>query len=260
MNANKAKATPRKKAAPAAKAAARKTSAAAPAKKATPSRPAAAARKTPARAGSRPAATARGRDAAARPSAGGRGSAPIARSPQEGLQARLGLLQVEKSELQEIVRRLRAERDSALAEGERLGARVRDLETEQTRRSATEPQKAGPGGFDPAIDLEEDAANSVDDDFEGTAGFFDRMDEIRARRLELDRERNDRELEQSEQPYWMVCPKCGDLMEEQESESIKLERCDNCGGLYLDRGEADLLVSLTSDRDGVRRLHNALKF
>ncbi len=171
------------------------------------------------------------------------------------------MLQIEKSELQEMIRRLRAERDSALAEAQTAGERVRELESEQSRRMVAEPQKAGPGAFDPAVDLdEEEEPAAAEDDLEGAAGFFDRMDEIRARRIELDRERNDRELEQSEQPFWMICPKCGELMEEQESENVKLERCDNCGGLYLDRGEADLLLSLASERDGVRRLHNALKF
>ena len=58
----------------------------------------------------------------------------------------------------------------------------------------------------------------------------------------------------------LVCPKCGDTMEEQESENIKLERCETCGGLYLDRGEVDLLLALTTGADGPRRLHNMLKF
>jgi uncharacterized protein len=184
-----------------------------------------------------------------------------AKAAPDPLQGRLTMLQLEKSELQEMIRRLRAERDSALAEAQTAGERVRELESEQSRRMVTEPQKAGPGGFDPSVDLEEEEDTSAsDEDLEEAAGFFDRMDEIRARRIELDRERNDRELEQSEQPFWLICPKCGDLMEELESENIKLERCENCGGLYLDRGEVDLLLSLTSDRDGLRRLHNALKF
>jgi Zn-finger nucleic acid-binding protein len=58
----------------------------------------------------------------------------------------------------------------------------------------------------------------------------------------------------------MICPKCGDLMEEQESENVKLERCENCGGLFLDRGEVDLMLALSSGAEGARRLHNVLKF
>jgi uncharacterized protein len=110
------------------------------------------------------------------------------------------------------------------------------------------------------VDLDEEPAPATDEELEGAAGFFDRIEELRARRIELDRERNDRELEQSEQPFWMICPKCGDLMEEQENENVKLERCETCGGLYLDRGEVDLILSVTGHRDGPRRLHNILRF
>lgn len=188
-----------------------------------------------------------------------KGTAPKAAVAKPNADA-LQLLRQEKGELQEIARQLRAERDSALAETTRLQDRLREIEAEQSRRSSQEPQQAGPGGFDPSVDLEEDGNTEAEDDLEGAAGFFDRMDELRARRVELDRERADRELEQSDQPFWMICPKCGDLMEEQEAENVKLERCETCGGLYLDRGEADLLISLTVDREGLRRLHHALKF
>jgi uncharacterized protein len=182
------------------------------------------------------------------------------KTAQDAQQERMQLILQEKAELQEVVRQMRAERDSALAETTRMEERIRELEVEQSRRSTQEPRPAGPGGFDPAVDLEEDAGAMGDDDLEGAAGFFDRIDELRARRVELDRERADRELEQSDQSFWMICPKCGDLMEEQEAENIKLERCETCGGLYLDRGEADLLISLTAEKEGLRRLHHVLKF
>jgi rubrerythrin len=188
---------------------------------------------------------------------------PAAKVAADVQQERLNLLLQEKVELQSIVRRLRAERDSALAEGTKLQERIRELESGTRERADHNQQPAGPGAFDPSVDLDEeesDGASLEEDELEGAAGFFDRMDEIRARRIELDRERNDRELEQSEQNFWMICPKCGDLMEEQENENIKVERCETCGGLYLDRGEVDLLLSLSGDRDGVRRLHNVLKF
>ena len=169
-------------------------------------------------------------------------------------------MQRERSELQDMIRQLRADFDSTRAEAERLRDRVRELESEPARSAERSQQPAGPGEFDPAVDLDDDLPSMAEDELDGAAGFFDRMDEIRARRNELDRERNDRELEQTDQPFWMICPKCGDLMEEQESENIKLERCDNCGGLYLDRGEVDLLISICTGPEGQRRLHNTLKF
>lgn len=159
---------------------------------------------------------------------------------------------------------MKSELDSALAEAERLREHlrehVRDLEATQLRPAPAQPGPASPSGFDPAADLDEEIPGGPDDDLDETAGFFDRMDEIRARRNELDRERNDRELEESDQPFWMICPKCGDLMEESEGENVKLERCENCGGLYLDRGEVDLILSLCVGPDAYRRLHNIMKF
>jgi hypothetical protein len=169
-------------------------------------------------------------------------------------------VQHEKTELQELLGQARAELDSALAESAQLRDRLRTREAEESRGTARQEEPAGPGEFDPAVDLDDDIPSMNEDDLEGAAGFFDRMDEIRARRNELDRERTDRELEQSEQSFWMICPKCGDLMEEQESENVKLERCENCGGLFLDRGEVDLLLTLSSGPEGMRRLHNMLKF
>jgi hypothetical protein len=177
---------------------------------------------------------------------------------------RIQVLEQERAELQNLGNQMRTELGSALAEAERLRGhlreQMRELESTQRRQVATDPGPPSPGGFDPAADLDEEIPAGPDDDLDETAGFFDRMDEIRARRNELDRERNDRELEQSDQPFWMICPKCGDLMEESEGENVKLERCENCGGLYLDRGEVDLILSLCVGPDAYRRLHNIMKF
>ncbi len=209
---------------------------------------------------------------AAQPKPASKAPAPV-RKPAAGTRsaavrddearARVRLLEQERTELQRLGDQMRAELDSALAEAARLRDRLReqgrDLES-TPHPAATEPAPVGPAAFDVATDLDEDLPPGSDDDLEETAGFFDRMDEIRARRNELDRERNDRELEQSDQPFWMICPKCGDLMEESEGENVKLERCENCGGLYLDRGEVDLILSLCTGPDAYRRLHNILKF
>ena len=245
---------------------------AAPAPPAAPAgrlRPAASRVKSASSASSRSAAApAEGARSSTRRSAGSASAQPRKTAPADpgaGAEA-LQILRQENNELLDIIRTLRAERDSALAEASRSTQRVEDLEGQLARRSPA-GDKSGPGAFDPGIDLggdededEEDEAEA-EDELECAAGFFDRIDELRSRRIELDRERADRELEQSEQAFWMICPKCGDLMEEQESESVKLERCETCGGLYLDRGEVDLLLSIVSgDRDGLRRLHNALKF
>jgi hypothetical protein len=188
----------------------------------------------------------------------------VVTSRDDDSRRRIQVLEQERAELRNLGNQMRAELDSALAEADRLREhlreQMRDLESTQRQQVKAEPSPASPGGFDPAVDLDEEIPAVPDDDLDETAGFFDRMDEIRARRNELDRERNDRELEQSDQPFWMICPKCGDLMEESEGENVKLERCENCGGLYLDRGEVDLILSLCVGPDAYRRLHNIMKF
>lgn len=44
------------------------------------------------------------------------------------------------------------------------------------------------------------------------------------------------------QPYWMVCPKCGTKLVEAGLEGIKVDQCGGCGGLFFDKGEVELLV------------------
>ena len=49
--------------------------------------------------------------------------------------------------------------------------------------------------------------------------------------------------------FWMVCPKCGGTLEEIEHRGVKVDRCQSCAGVYLDRGELDLLAS-TAEASG----------
>ncbi|MBM3316922.1 MAG: zf-TFIIB domain-containing protein, partial [Candidatus Eisenbacteria bacterium] len=73
------------------------------------------------------------------------------------------------------------------------------------------------------------------------------------RRRELDRERADRELDAGDEVFWMVCPKCGDHLSEHEFDGVHVERCEACGGLWIDKGESDLLLSLAADDRALAR-------
>jgi hypothetical protein len=43
--------------------------------------------------------------------------------------------------------------------------------------------------------------------------------------------------------HFMKCPKCySDLKEESYKEKINIDRCQQCGGVWLDAGELELLV------------------
>lgn len=86
------------------------------------------------------------------------------------------------------------------------------------------------------------------EDCDEDADFLSSSQTMQHRRQELDRERADRELELADEPFWWVCPKCGEHLSEHEFDSIKAERCDSCGTLSIDRGEIDLLL-LCSEED-----------
>ncbi len=41
----------------------------------------------------------------------------------------------------------------------------------------------------------------------------------------------------------MKCPKCGGQMAEARLETVVIDRCASCGGVYFDAGEFELLVA-----------------
>ncbi len=56
------------------------------------------------------------------------------------------------------------------------------------------------------------------------------------------------ELADSEQArlkelHWMRCPKCGMELAEIEYRGARVDSCFSCGGMFLDRGEAETVAS-----------------
>jgi len=41
--------------------------------------------------------------------------------------------------------------------------------------------------------------------------------------------------------HYMKCPKCGSDLTERERHDVKVDVCTDCGGMWLDAGELDLL-------------------
>lgn len=80
---------------------------------------------------------------------------------------------------------------------------------------------------------------------------FNRENEqhLRNRRNELDKEREASEINHSNDPHWMRCPKCGDRMIEFKLLEIIIDQCQGCNGLYFDSGELETLLEI-SDRRG----------
>ncbi len=88
------------------------------------------------------------------------------------------------------------------------------------------------------------------DDYDDDSDYIDSSDDSSERRRELDRERSDRELELEDEIFWLVCPKCGEHLIEHDFDNIKVERCESCGVVCLDKGEIELFLS-TDDAQSV---------
>ena len=54
----------------------------------------------------------------------------------------------------------------------------------------------------------------------------------------------------------MKCPRCDGTLKESKFESVSIDSCDKCGGIWLDRGEVPRLEALSAklERPGSRML------
>ena len=68
-------------------------------------------------------------------------------------------------------------------------------------------------------------------------------DLLERKRSELDAKKNEKS-DQSNIPNWMKCPKCGGQMAEIELARIKVDKCNQCQGIYFDNGELQILLEI----------------
>lgn len=55
----------------------------------------------------------------------------------------------------------------------------------------------------------------------------------------------------------LTCPRCGAAMAEVAVEQVKADRCTSCGGIFLDKGELELLTYGKSGGGLFKRLFGA---
>lgn len=60
---------------------------------------------------------------------------------------------------------------------------------------------------------------------------------MKAHRAKLDAER----ASKARSVHHMKCPKCGGDLAEQDHRGVKVDRCPDCHGMWLDAGELDLI-------------------
>ncbi len=81
-------------------------------------------------------------------------------------------------------------------------------------------------------------------------------------RAKADHERKEKEKQHRKQTHWLKCPKCGHDLHETPLGEVKVDRCSECGGIFLDAGELEILLaaskgSVLSRWFGKKRGHQA---
>lgn len=74
--------------------------------------------------------------------------------------------------------------------------------------------------------------------------YFLKLDreKIKKMRSELDKKRKEAAEKQRKDTHWMKCPKCGFDLKEINYQSVMIDTCPECKGIWLDQGELELLV------------------
>ena len=70
---------------------------------------------------------------------------------------------------------------------------------------------------------------------------------IKQHRAKLDEERRQAERKS----HFMKCPRCGADLKEREFHHVKVDECNECGGIWLDKGELHMLTHV--DRSNFSR-------
>ena len=72
--------------------------------------------------------------------------------------------------------------------------------------------------------------------------YFAKLDAdlMKERRARLDEERR----KQERTSHYNKCPKCGCDLGEREHHGVKIDQCGECGGMWLDKGELEMIEEI----------------
>jgi uncharacterized protein len=76
---------------------------------------------------------------------------------------------------------------------------------------------------------------------------------LEERRARLDEERRLKERSS----HLNKCPRCGIDLEERDHNGVKIDQCASCGGMWLDKGELEIIEEL--DRHTPGFMHNLIR-
>ena len=78
--------------------------------------------------------------------------------------------------------------------------------------------------------------------------YFVKLDAqlMKERRARLDEERR----RQERSAHFNKCPKCGSELVEREHSHVKVDECAECGGMWLDKGELEIIEEMDRRSSG----------
>ncbi len=89
--------------------------------------------------------------------------------------------------------------------------------------------------------------------------YFARMEFERKKKIEEEKHKNlaEEERKRLRELHFMRCPKCGMELLEIDYKSIKIDKCSECDGIWLDAGEMERVSTL--EKTGLDKLFNVFK-
>ncbi|RJQ44655.1 MAG: hypothetical protein C4538_09790 [Nitrospiraceae bacterium] len=89
--------------------------------------------------------------------------------------------------------------------------------------------------------------------------YVARLEYERKKKLEEEKHRKlrDEEKKKIRETHYMRCPKCGMELIEIDYKNIKVDKCSECEGIWLDAGELEAVSKL--EKGGLDKLFNVFK-
>lgn len=89
--------------------------------------------------------------------------------------------------------------------------------------------------------------------------YIARMEYERRKKLEEEKHKRlaEEEKKRLKELHYMRCPKCGMELIEIDYKNIKIDKCSECEGIWLDAGELDTITKL--EKSGLDKLFSVFK-
>ena len=93
----------------------------------------------------------------------------------------------------------------------------------------------------------------------GEAEYIARMEYERLKKIEEEKHKKLKAEEKNKlkELHYMRCPKCGMEMIEIDYKGIKIDKCSECEGIWLDAGELEAVSKL--EKSGLEKLFSVFK-